>query len=254
MLKILPVLTTLVLCLGVASAQAQNNWLETAKSVLNSAAAKSTASSATGTAGKALSNDQITAGLKEALNVSAKEVVAQLSKTGGFNLDPKIRIPLPSTLARVDTALKAVGMGSMTTDLQDRMNRAAELATPKAQALFVDAIKKMTITDARDILSSKQDAATQYLRKIMGAQLAADMKPIIADTMAQTGAVKAYDAAVGKYNTLPMVSSVKTNMNDYVANKAMDGIFYYIAQEEAAIRQDPAARTTDLLKKVFSQK
>lgn len=198
-----------------------------------------------------LSGGQIAMGLKEALTVGTGTVVAQLGKTGGFNLDPKIRIPLPSTLARVDTALKAVGMGNLTGDLERRMNEAAELAVPQAKSLFINAISQMTITDARKILSDQDDAATQYLRQSMGAELAAKIQPIINNTLAQTGAVQAYDRVVGQYAALPFVAGVKTNLNDYVTNRALDGIFYYVAQEESAIRRDPAKRTTELLRAVF---
>ncbi|PZQ46485.1 MAG: DUF4197 domain-containing protein [Micavibrio aeruginosavorus] len=231
-------------------ANAQTDWLGMVRSVLGS----QTASKTTTTTGTGLSQDKIAAGLKEALNVGTKTVVAQLGKTGGFNLDPKIHIPLPPTLDKADKALKLVGMGSLTEDLESRMNRAAEIATPKAQTLFIDAIKKMTVEDARSILSSKQDAATQYLRKSMGTQLAAEMKPIVSDSLAQAGAVKAFDTVSGQYAKMPMVSGLKNNMNDYVTNKAMDGIFYYVAKEEASIRQNPAKRTTDLLKTVFGTK
>lgn len=230
-------------------ANAQTDWMGMAKSLLTTKTQSGSSSSANVAPG--LSNDKIAAGLKEALNISTKSVVAQLGKSGGFNLDPKIRIPLPPTLAKADSALKKVGMGQLTSDLETRMNRAAELATPKAQQLFVNAIKQMTVTDARAILSSQNDAATQYLRKTMGAELQAEMAPLVSSTLAEAGAVKAYDRVAGQYAALPFVSGLKTNMNDYVAGKAVDGIFYYVAQEEAAIRANPAKRTTDLLKTVF---
>lgn len=198
-----------------------------------------------------LSVAQITAGLKEALNIGSGNVVSRLSKTGGFNLDPKIRIPLPSSLARVDTALRTVGMASLTEDLQNRMNGAAETATGEALPLFIAAIQKMTIADARAILSGQQDAATQYLRKSMGAELSQKIQPIVASALTQAGAVKAYDSVMGQYAKLPFMPDVKANMNDYVTEKAMDGIFYYVAKEEAAIRENPAKRTTELLRLVF---
>ncbi len=232
-----------------APAQAQTDWVGLAKSVLNTQTEGGAASSATIAPG--LSDDKIAAGLKEALNISAKKVVAQLGKEGGFALDPKIRIPLPAPLAKADSALKKIGMGALTRDLETRMNRAAELATPKARDLFVTAIKQMTLKDARSILSSQQDAATVYLRKTMGKQLETDMKPIVSKTLSDAGAVRAYDQVAGQYAQLPFVSGLKTNMNDYVATKAVDGIFYYVAQEEAAIRKNPAKRTTELLKTVF---
>lgn len=236
-------------CVVALPAYAATDWMGLAKSVLNTQTQSGTTSSGTVVSG--LSNDKIAAGLKEALNVGTKNVVAKLGKTDGFNLDPKIHIPLPPTLAKADSALKKVGMGGLTADLETRMNRAAELATPKAQTLFVNSIKQMTLSDARTILSGQPDAATQYLRKTMRPQLQTEMTPLVATTLAQAGAVKAYDTVAGQYAQLPFVSGLKTNMNDYVAQKAVDGIFYYVAQEEAAIRANPAKRTTELLKTVF---
>lgn len=255
-----------------SSAQAQDNWWNTANKVLNSDAGKQTiealtktqvtttttapttkapAKAATIGATSALSDTQISTGLKDALKLGTQTVVKQLGKEGGFSLDPAIKIPLPAPLAKVDGTLKKFGMGSLTADLETRMNRAAEIATPKAGALFVNAIQKMTVTDAQAILTGSNDSATQYLRKTMGPDLAKEIQPIIQTSLAEAGAVKAYDAVTAQYAKMPLASSLKTNMNDYVTNKALDGIFYYVAQEEAAIRANPAKRTTDILKKVF---
>lgn len=198
-----------------------------------------------------LSNTEIIAGLREALNIGTQKVVGQLGASNGFNLDPKIHIPLPSTLAKVDNALSAIGMNSLTDELELKLNRAAEAATPKAKELFINAISQMSITDAKNILTGPQDAATSFLRTTMGPELTESMQPIVSQAMASAGAVKAYDSVMGQYGRIPFMPNVKANLNDYVVNKAMDGIFYYIAQEEAAIRANPVARTTDLLKKVF---
>ena len=200
----------------------------------------------------ALSDAQIAAGLREALTIGSGHVVTQLGGVGGFNLDPKIRIALPANLQKVDAALRMVGMNHLTQDLQTRMNRAAEIATPKAKQMFVAAIAQMTLTDVRDILfGGQQDAATQFFRRTMGAQLVTEFEPIVGQTLAEAGAIKAFDAATARYNALPLVGQVtgdaKANLNTYVANKAVDGVFYYIAQEEAAIRQNPIKRTTELL-------
>lgn len=204
-----------------------------------------------GVQGASLTQTQIAQGLREALNISSKTVVGQVGKAGGFNLDPAIRIPLPSSLAKVDGALKAVGMGQLTTDLQNKMNAAAEQGSAQALDLFITAISKMTIDDARQILSGQQDAATQYLRKSMGDELASKFRPIIDTTLAQTGAIKAFDTVTGQYAALPFVSGLKTDLNEYVTQKAMDGVFHYVAQEEGAIRQNPAKRTTEILRTVF---
>lgn len=243
-------LVILVLCLSVP-AQAETSFMDLARKILTAQTGNGT--TATSSVASALSNNDIAAGLREALNLSAGKVVSQLGKTGGFSADPKIRIPLPGALQKADKTLRTLGFGPMTDDLTARMNKAAEAATPKAKALFVDAIKKMTLTDARTILTGPNDAATAYLKKNMSPGLAKQIEPIVAKAMADTGAVQSYDRVMGKYAQLPLVSTAKTNLNSYVTAKAMDGIFYYMAQEEAAIRKNPAARTTDLLKKVFAK-
>ncbi len=241
------IIFALMILLSATAAQAAGtDWQAILKNVL------STQTGQGGAAQSSLSNTQIIAGLKEALNVSSKQVVAQLGKTGGFNLDPQIHIPLPNQLKKLDSGLKIIGYGHLTADLEERMNKAAELATPKAKQLFINSISKMTFADAREILTGgKQDAATQYLRKTMGVKLEGEMQPIIANTLKESGAIKSFDAATGKYGKLPMAANLKADLNNYVAAKAMDGIFYYIAKEEIAIRQNPAKRTSEILRKVF---
>ncbi len=225
------------------------DWAGTAQSVLNSGVLGTNASNGAGIG--ALSIAEITAGLREALSIGSTNVVAQLGQQNGFNLDPKIHIPLPENLKRVDSALSAIGMNNLTSDLELRLNRAAEAATPKAKALFLSAISQMTIDDARGILNGPQDSATQYLRRSMGAQLGTEMQPLIQSALAQAGAVQAYDQVMGQYAQLPFMPNVKADLQNYVTNKALDGVFYYVAQEEAAIRANPVKRTTTLLQKVF---
>ncbi|MFK7839474.1 MAG: DUF4197 domain-containing protein [Bdellovibrionales bacterium] len=202
-----------------------------------------------------LSNTDIIQGLKEALNIGSTNVVSQLGTLNGFNTDPTIRIPLPDTLSKVDSALSTIGMNTLTSDLETRLNRAAEAATPKAKKLFISAIQNMTIDDARGILNGPNDAATQYLRRAMGPQLLNDIEPIIQSTLQSAGAIQAYDRVIGRYEQLPFVSSLvgasKSQLESYVADKTLDGVFYYVAQEEAAIRANPAKRTTEILQKVF---
>jgi len=202
-------------------------------------------------AGAALSSSEISVGLREALRVGTDVVVNQLGRSGGFGNDPKIRIPLPSQLQQIDSALNTIGMGALTNDLKAKMNTAAEIATPRAKEYFISAISQMTIADAQSILSGQNDAATQYLRRTMGAQLSGDISPIIQSALNQAGAVQAYDRVVGQYASMPFMPDIKADLNAYVVDKAMDGIFYYVAQEEAAIRANPAKRTTEILRKVF---
>ena len=229
-----------------AGTSSATNWLKKGEDLLGgSGIASGTAAS------KALSTDEICSGLKEALRVGSERVVAQLGKTDGFNADPQIHIPLPENLKKVQSALSKVGMSSMVDDLELRLNRAAEVATPKAKKLFGDAINEMTMDDAKTIYQGPDDAATSYFKGKMSKPLAAEMKPIVEQSLAQVGAIQSYDNMMSKYKSLPFVPDVKADLTDHVLDKGMDGIFYYIAKEEAAIRQNPVKRTTELLKRVF---
>ncbi|MGD8384145.1 MAG: DUF4197 domain-containing protein [Lysobacterales bacterium] len=194
---------------------------------------------------------EIGSGLKEALRVGTKRVVEQLGVTGGFALDPQIHIPLPGKLVKVKGVLAKVGMDSVMADLEARLNRAAEIATPKARRLFLAAIDDMTLEDVMGIYKGPDDAATQYFREKMSGQLALEMKPVVEQGLADSGAVKTYENAMARYNALPLVPKVEADLSDYVVQEGMDGIFYYLAQEEAAIRRDPVKRTTKLLQRVF---
>ncbi len=197
---------------------------------------------------------QIGSGLKEALQIGADNVVAQLGQTDGFNGDSTIKIPLPGKLVNVQEMLTKVGMGGLLDDLELKLNRAAEIATPKAKDLFRQAILDMTFDDIQGIYKGSDDAATIYFREKMSPVLAAEMRPIIENSLAEIGAVNAYSKVMDKCRSLPFVPDVKADMADHVIQKGMDGIFHYLAAEEKAIRQDPAKRTTELLKRVFSTK
>jgi hypothetical protein len=200
-----------------------------------------------------LSVEEIGAGLKEALKVGSKKVVDQLGAVDGFNNDTNIHIPLPESLNTVKSMLEKVGMSSLFENLELKLNRAAEAATPKAKELFFNAISQMSFEDVKQIYNGPDDAATQYFKEKMSPELAVEMKPVIEDSLSQVGAVSAYDNMMKNYKSIPFVPDVKANLTDHVIKKGMDGIFYYIAEEEAAIRQNPAERTTELLKKVFSK-
>lgn len=198
-----------------------------------------------------LGTDDIAAGLKDALKVGSERVVEQLSVEGGFNLDPKIHIPLPGQLVNIKSALERVGMGGVLNDLELRLNQAAEAATPIAKNLFINAIGEMTLDDVNAIYRGADDAATQYFKSKMSPDLAEEMQPIIRNSLAEVGAIQIFDQVMGRYNELPFVPEVDADINNYVVEKAMDGIFYYLAEEEAAIRENPIERTTEILKKVF---
>lgn len=199
----------------------------------------------------ALTDDEIGRGLREALRVGTERLVGRLGATDGFNGDPQVRIPLPDSLQRVQATLQRFGLSGMADDLELRLNRAAEAATPKAKELFFDAIGAMTLTDARQILNGPQDSATEYFRGRMSSPLKAEFRPIVDGALDDAGAVRAYDSLMGSYRALPFVPDVKADLTDHVLERAVAGIFFYLGREEAEIRENPARRTTELLKKVF---
>lgn len=242
-MKLKIVLNILFIFLLAGSLQA--DWLDKAKDFLEN----SGSSSVTGK----LTDSEIASGLKEALRVGSDLVVNQLGTTDGFNADPNIHIPLPNSLQKVQSTLEKVGMSGMLDDLETRLNRAAEIATPKAKELFINAIQAMTLDDARNILAGENDAATRYFQSKMTPDLVKEFTPIVNDSLAEAGAIKSYDDAIGQYKKIPLVPDVKSDLSSYVVEKGMDGIFHYLAVEEAKIRTDPIARTTDLLKKVFAK-
>jgi hypothetical protein len=236
-------LLLLVFLIGINRNILYAGWLDSLKEKITGTEVKE----------QVLGSDEIGEGLREALGVGTQTVVEQLGKSGGFNLDPQIHIPLPSQLDQVKSILGKVGMESMLTDLESRMNQAAETAAPKAKTLFVDAINDMTLDDVMAIYNGPDDSATEYLKSKMSDSLAIEMKPIIDESLADVGAVKTYDDIMQQYSSVPFVPKVDVDLSDYVVQKGMDGIFYYLAKEEAAIRQDPVKRTTDILKQVFGQ-
>jgi hypothetical protein len=237
---------TLALYFVFGAATAQSSWWQKGADLLKGPAGTS--------APQSLSTEEIAAGLKDALLVSSENVVAQLGRTDGFNLDPAVHIPLPEKLNSVKSLLSKIGMSSMVDDLELKLNRAAEAATPKAEAIFKQAISEMTFEDAMNIYNGPQDAATRYFQNKMTPPLAKEMQPIVEQSLAEVGAVQAYDNIMGEYRAIPFVPDVKADLTSYVVEKGMDGIFHYMAVEEAAIRQNPAKRTTELLQRVFGAK
>ncbi len=221
-------------------------WFDKAKELLNESGVTSSSASK-------LSDGEVSSGLKEALRVGSDLVVNQLGVTDGFNADPSIHIPLPNSLKKVQSTLDKVGMSGMLDDLETRLNRAAEIATPKAKELFFNAIQAMTLDDARNILGGENDAATRYFQSKMTPDLVTEFTPIVNDSLSEAGAIQSYDKAIGQYKKLPLVPDAKADLSSYVVEKGMDGIFHYLAVEEAKIRTNPVARTTDLLKKVFAK-
>lgn len=200
---------------------------------------------------QSLDTEQIGNGLKEALRVGTERVVDNLGKTNGFYRDPDVHIPLPDELDTVEKILSRVTTDSMLADLELRLNRAAEDATPKAKALFLQSITEMTLDDVMAIYNGPDNAATEYFRGKMAGPLALEMKPVVDQSLEEVGAVNAYKKVITRYNAVPLAPEVDADLGNYVVEKGMDGIFFYLAKEEAAIRRDPAKRTTELLKQVF---
>lgn len=203
--------------------------------------------------GNVATSSEVTSAFKQALNIGVGEVVTRLGQNDGFNADRNIHIPLPQSLANVQKVLGKVGMSSMLDDLELRLNRAAETATPHVKELFVDAISQMTFTDIWNIYNGGQDSATRYFKSKMSTPLAGKMTPIVNSAIAQTGVVQSYDNVMAQYQSIPFVPNVKADLTNYVVGQGIEGIFYYLAKEEAAIRQDPVRQTTALLRKVFGK-
>lgn len=201
--------------------------------------------------GGPLSVDEITRGLKAALSTGADTVVSQLGQTNGFSDDPAIHIPLPASLAKARDFASKVGLAGSFDELELKLNRAAEEATPKARELFMSAIQDMSVEDARGILQGPDDAATEYFRDKTGADLQAEMRPIVDNALSEVGAVSTFNDLLSRYNSIPLAPKVDADLTGHVVEEGSDGIFYYLAQEEKAIRENPIKRTSEILQRVF---
>ena len=241
----------LLAALPLSQSLAQTDWLKKGKDLLDSSGVSSGSGSSGAAAVGGLSMNEISDGLREALKVGSQRVVDQVGQADGYNGDSNIHLPLPDSLKKVQSALELAGMSSMLDDLELRLNRAAEAAAPKAKTLFLDAIGEMTMEDVEKIYNGPDDAATRYFQGKMTAPLAKEMEPVVNESLAEVGAIQSYDSVMGEYRSIPFVPDAKADLTDYVVDKGMDGIFYYLAQEEAAIRKDPLKRSTALLQKVF---
>lgn len=228
------------------------DWLQQAEGVLgqlNQGQNNSTGQTVVGN----LSQSDMVKGLKEALRVGTGRVVTQLSRKNGFEQDRSIHIPLPQQLNKVRSALATIGMAESLDDLELKINRAAEQATPKAKQIFLQAIRKMTLKDANRILRGPNDAATRYFERKMSPELRSTIRPLIQRSLNQVGAVRSYDRVMANYRNIPMMPDVKADLNRHVVNGALKGVFHYLAQEEAAIRKNPARRSTEILQRVFGR-
>lgn len=240
---------TVALGLGTADA----SFLDKLKSTVDTVTSGSSGGTAGSAASQALGTDKIIAGLKEALRVGAENVVSKVGSADGFNGDPAIHIPLPPRLAQAQDTLRKFGLSALADDVELKINRAAEAAAPKTKELLWKAVNEMTVEDAKAIYDGPADAATQYFRRIATPDLTATVEPVIDDALQQVGALTAYDSLISQYKAIPFVPDVKGDIKGHATALTLDGIFHYLAQEEAAIRANPAARTTDILKQVFGK-
>ncbi|GGF25489.1 hypothetical protein GCM10011383_41320 [Hymenobacter cavernae] len=212
-----------------------------------------TTTTSTRTTANGVSQTDAANGLKEALIQGISKGTDQASKTDGFYLNKLIRIPFPSDAQRVATTLRTLGLGAQVDKFELSLNRGAEDAAKSAKPIFLAAIKSLTFKDVWGILTGEKDAATSYLKRTTTTQLTTAFKPIIQQSLDKVSATRYYTDLTTRYNKIPLVTPVNTDLNDYATGKAIDGLFTLVAQEEANIRENPVARTTDLLKRVFGK-
>ena len=198
-----------------------------------------------------LTRAEVVQGLKDALarGISRGAVIA--SARDGYLGNPKLRIPFPEEIRQVESAFRKLGLGSEVDRFVRQLNRSAEKAASRAKPIFIRAITSMTIRDAFEILNGEPDAATRYLIRTTGDDLRAEFRPIVSDKLKETSATRYYGDIVRRYNMLPLVKKVDPDLESYATDKAIEGLFLLIAEEEANIRANPRARTTQLLRRVF---
>jgi hypothetical protein len=245
-----------VLALAVAvPLTAQGSWADRLKGTIPEVPTTTESAPAASTPGPGLGaeHETLVAGLKEALETGSRLAIETAGKTDGFQGNPKIRIPMPGPLDDVSGMLRGVGLGRPVDEFELSMNRAAEKAVPQATEILVEAIRDMTIEDARAILVGPADGATRYLRRRAGEPIAESFRPIVAESMQETGVTRYFTALKDQVgNRVPGLGAMDDlDLNEYVTGKTLDGVFLLLAEEERKIRQDPAARTTDLLREVF---
>lgn len=200
---------------------------------------------------KPLTTAEVAEGLKEALVKGISTGADLVSITDGYFKNPEVKIPFPPEVKKVEDALRKVGLGGQVDKFVLTLNRGAEDAAKEAKPIFIAAIKSMTIQDAWSILRGEENAATEYLKRTTSGLLKEKFKPVIQNSLNKVSATKYYGEIITRYNQIPLVEKVNPNLDDYATDKAIEGLFVMIAKEEKNIRQDPVARTTELLKRVF---
>ena len=194
---------------------------------------------------------EIASGIKQALEIGTSRGADLLSAKNGFMGNMAVKILFPPEAQKVEKTLRTIGMGKLADNVILSLNRAAEDAAKEAKPIFLSAIKQMTIADATNILLGSKDAATNYFKRVTTSQLMEKFKPVINNSLAKVGATKYWGDAAGQYNRLPLVKPLNTDLSGYVAQKAIEGMFIQVAQEELRIRENLGARSTPLLQKVF---
>ncbi len=198
-----------------------------------------------------ISGRDASGGLKEALTQGAAKAVDVLGRQDGFLGNPKVRIPLPESVQKVEGLMRGLGMGKQADELLTAMNRAAEAAVPQAKVLLVNSIRQMSVEDAKSILSGGEDSATQYFRRTTSGPLAEKFKPVVRKAIARVKLAEKYDQFAGKGAKFGLVREQDAHLDNYVTQKALDGLYLMIAEEEKAIRKNPAEAVGKLAKKVF---
>jgi hypothetical protein len=237
----------LVLLIAMHASAASADWKKLLEQTLGGGdGAASAAASA------ALSNDDVVAGLKEALAKGAESAVGALGRPDGFLANSAVKIPLPESMQPVAKVLRTFGQQRYTDEFVQTMNRAAESAVPEAGAILGDAIRQMSVEDAKSILNGPDDAATRYFRQVGEERLTARLRPVVSDATSRAGVTSAFKQVVDQAGpAASLVESDAMDIDGYVTGKALDGLFLMIAAEEKRIRENPAARSTELLQKVF---
>lgn len=249
MKSIVSVCTALVFCIQVYAQEQPKkkstfgNLLKKAETAINDATKGATN----------LTNDEIVQGLKEALMVGISNGSAKASAVDGYYKNTLIRIPFPPEIQRVETTLRKAGLGREVDEFLLSLNRAAEDAAKKSKPIFVKAITSMSIQDALGILKGDSTAATSYLKRTTNADLYQQFYPVVDSTLKLNNTTKYYADLINAYNKIPLVQKINPDLKQYATQKAVDGLYVLIAQEERKIRKDPLARATELLKKVFGQ-
>lgn len=237
-MKLSPIFLAIILLTSCTAAQI-NQALSDADGILNQESP--------------LSTDEVGKGLKEALIKGISNGSDQASTLDGYFKNPKLKIPFPPDVVKVENKLRQIGMNKLVDDFILSLNRGAEMAAKESKPIFVNAIKSMSIQDAWGILKGENNAATQYLRRTTGDQLYDKFNPVIVSSLEKVNATKYYSDMINTYNKIPLVEKANPDLDDYATNKAIDGLFILVETEEQKIRENPLERTTDLLKKVFAQ-